>query len=110
MPDAVGTAGRLSDRGTGTGRDERKGQRAHVLAGGRGPLAPAQKGRVQGSAAGTADRSQAPQVVETAEERERGPAELVKGPQDDNERSTVQVRSLYSTTIGTFTSCYRQCE
>lgn len=60
MPNSVGTVGRLPDHGTGNGRDERKGERAHVLVGGRGPLAQAEEGRVQGSATRAAKRWQAP--------------------------------------------------
>jgi len=100
MPNSVGTVGRLSDHGTGNGRDERKGKRAHVLVGGRGPLAQTEEGRVQGSATRTAKRRQAPQVVETpSEERgERRPTELVKSTKDYYERPFVQVSTFVSAT------------
>lgn len=60
VSDAVGSVGRLPDGRAGLGRDEGQGQRAHVLAGGRGPRVPAQAGRVPGQAAGPAAGRQAP--------------------------------------------------
>lgn len=94
MPDSAGTAGRLPDHRTGISRDEGQRQRAHILAGGRGPPAPVEKGRVQGPAPGAADGQQAPQVVQTSEECEGWAKELVKGPEDDDERTAVQVHYL----------------
>lgn len=91
MPDASGAAGRLSVRRARNGGDEGQGKRAHLLAGGRGPLAPAQEGRVPGTAAGTAaGRRQAPEVGET-EDGEGRTQELAKGPEDHHERAFVQV-------------------
>lgn len=91
MPDPVGTVGRLSDRRTGCRRDEGQGQRAHVLAGGRGPPAPPEAGRVSSGATGTAARRQAPKVVETKGSEGRT-AELAESAQNDHERPAVQVR------------------
>lgn len=92
VPDPVGTSGRLPDGRPRDGRDEGQGERAHVLAGGRGPPAPAEEGRVQDAAARTAARRQAPQVVEKPEGPEGRSAELAESPEDDHERPAVQVR------------------
>lgn len=94
VPDAVGSAGRLPDGRAGLGRDEGQRQRAHVLAGGRGPRVPAQAGRVQGQAAGPAAWRQAPQVVQAAggSGRQQGGTEkLAEGAEDHDERAAVQV-------------------
>lgn len=104
MPDSVGTAGWLSDHRTGIGRDERQRQRAHILAGGRGPPAQIEEGWVQGPAPGAADRQQAPQVVQTSEEREGWATELVKGPEDDDERTVVQVSYVMRVRFDRFVS------
>lgn len=94
MPDAVGPVGRLPDGRAGLGRDEGQGQRAHVLAGGRGPRAPAQTGRVPGQATGPAAGRQAPQVVQAARGRRRQQGwteELAEGAEDHDERAAFQV-------------------
>jgi len=74
------------------------------LAGGRGPPAPVEEGRVQGPAPGAADGQQAPQVVQTSEEREGWSAELVKGPEDDDERTVIQVRYVTRVPLRSFVS------
>lgn len=72
------------------------------MAGGRGPPAPVEKGRVQGPAPGAADRQQAPQVVQTSEEREGWAKEFVEGPEDDDERTVVQVRYVTRVRVDRF--------
>jgi len=74
------------------------------LAGGRGPPAPVEEGRVQGTASGTADRQQAPQVVQTSEERKGRATELVKGPKDDDERTVVKVNYVIPVRVDRFVS------
>lgn len=94
VSDAVGSVGWLPDGRAGLGRDEGQGQRAHVLAGGRGPRVPAQAGRVPGQAAGPAAGRQTPQVVQAAggSSRQQGGAEeLAEGAEDHDERAAVQV-------------------